>query len=448
MGEDLLPLLGGLQLADSAFPSGLYALSHGLESYVEAGLLGADGLEELIADLLRFGIGPSDGVALAVAHRALLTDDADLAAEADQRLSAAKMTREPREASARAGKQLIGLASALFDHPFLTQHADRVKRGELPGNHAVARGLAEAALGNSAERALAGELYAFDTDLDEPGVGRPGKVGMLELDFEVLGGATRIANHHQRFPLQAFRPIHLNPHEPEMAFVYVMSHGGTVRGNRYRLDLTCGPGATAHVTTQSAAKIYRMDRNYASQIVHLKAGPESVLEYLPEPVIPCRDSRFCGRIELEVHPTATVILGETLLPGRVAHGEHHVYTIHDSRIEVRSTGGELLFTDALKFEPRRASPHSPGRLGSHAVFASLYAISQRVRARLLADRLHARLVEFPDVRAGVSELPNGAGAWVRILSANSIDAAAALHAAWDEARVALIGAGAPNRCKT
>lgn len=160
-GDDLLPFLGGLQLADSAFPSGLYALSHGLESYEQAGLLDAERLEALIGDLLRFGIGPSDGVALAVAHRALLSDDAELAAEADLRLSASKLTREPREASTRAGKQLIGLASSLFDHPFLTQHADRVRRGELPGNHAVARGLAEAALGNPAERALAGELYTF-----------------------------------------------------------------------------------------------------------------------------------------------------------------------------------------------------------------------------------------------------------------------------------------------
>jgi urease accessory protein len=36
-----------------------------------------------------------------------------------------------------------------------------VRRGELPGNHAVAMGLATAALGVAREHALAGELYAF-----------------------------------------------------------------------------------------------------------------------------------------------------------------------------------------------------------------------------------------------------------------------------------------------
>ncbi len=160
-GDDLFPFLGSLQLADSAFPSGLYTLSHGLEAYAQAGLLRGDGLEGLVGDLLRFGVGPADGVALVNAHRALTAGDPGLAAEADLRLGATKLTREARETSARTGKQLIKLASSLFDHPLLSHHAERVGRGELPGNHAVALGLAEAALGVSREHALAGELYTF-----------------------------------------------------------------------------------------------------------------------------------------------------------------------------------------------------------------------------------------------------------------------------------------------
>lgn len=158
---DLLPFLGSLQLSDSAFPSGLYTLSHGLEAYVQTGTLEACVLEPLIIDLLRFGVGPTDGVALVNAHRAAVDCNPDRAAEADLRLTAVKLNREARTVSVRTGKQLLFLASSLFDHPLLTHHAGRVKHGELPGNHAVALGLAKAALGISRERALAGELYAF-----------------------------------------------------------------------------------------------------------------------------------------------------------------------------------------------------------------------------------------------------------------------------------------------
>jgi urease accessory protein len=162
MSPALLPFLGSLQLNDSAFPSGLYTLSHGLEAYAQAGLLrGRDALQALIADLLRGGVASADGVALVNAHRAVVDGAAELAAEADLRLSAVKLAREARVASERTGKQFLSLASTLFEHPILAEHAQRVKDGDLPGNHAVALGLAQAVLGISREHALAGELFAF-----------------------------------------------------------------------------------------------------------------------------------------------------------------------------------------------------------------------------------------------------------------------------------------------
>ncbi|MEO5717263.1 MAG: urease accessory UreF family protein [Chthoniobacterales bacterium] len=159
--EDLLPFLGSLQLTDSAFPSGLYTLSHGLEAYAQTGELQPEGLKALITDLLRFGIGPADGVALVNAHRAVTDSEPERAAEADLRLAATKLNREARSASLRTGKQLLKLASSLFDHPLLVNHTARVNRGALPGNHAVALGLTKAALGISREHSLAAELYAF-----------------------------------------------------------------------------------------------------------------------------------------------------------------------------------------------------------------------------------------------------------------------------------------------
>ena len=291
-------------------------------------------------------------------------------------------------------------------------------------------------------------FHDFETPVEGLGVGWPGKVGLLELAFAPVGGKTRVVHHFQQFPLQVFRPIYLDPHRPEMAFVYVMSHGGTLQGDRARIDVTCAPGAAAHVTTQSASRIYRMERNYATHLVHLRAEAESVLEYMPDPVIPFRDSRYCVRTELTAHPSATAIIGEVVLPGRVAHGEHHDYALFDSRLTARSSEGTLCFTDALELAPRRRPLHSPGRLGQHAVLATLYVVSQRVSARALSDRLHGRVAKLLDVEGGASELPNGCGAWVRVLGATSAGVTAALHAAWDEARLAVLGAPAPNRRKT
>jgi len=97
--------------------------------------------------------------------------------------------------------------------------------------------------------------------------------------------------------LQVLRPLYLDPHRPEMAFAYVLAHGGTVQSDRSRIDVTCAPGA-AHVTTRSAGKVYRLERNYATQLVSLTARAGSFLEYLPDPTIPFRGSRFYVRTEI------------------------------------------------------------------------------------------------------------------------------------------------------
>jgi urease accessory protein len=159
--QDLLPFLASLQLADSFFPSGLYTLSHGLESYAQAHLVTRQTLEPLVADLLRHGAGPSDGIALACAHRAVISGDIALAIAADQRLTAVKLAREPREASQRTGRQLLSLATEVFGGEALSSYTARVRGGDAPGNHAIALGLTMATLGILPEQAVAGELYAF-----------------------------------------------------------------------------------------------------------------------------------------------------------------------------------------------------------------------------------------------------------------------------------------------
>ena len=163
----LAGLLSVLQLSDSAFPSGRYTLSHGLETYAQEGLLERPcppaRLAALLGDCVRFGVGPSDGVALACAHRAVAPDggiDLQLVARADERLRAVKLAREVREASTRTGRALLVTAPAL-QAPGLTDYAQLVEAGRVPGNHAVVLGLLDALLGVPRLEAVAGELYAF-----------------------------------------------------------------------------------------------------------------------------------------------------------------------------------------------------------------------------------------------------------------------------------------------
>lgn len=292
---------------------------------------------------------------------------------------------------------------------------------------------------------LPAEIRAYDTPLDHLGVGCTGKVGLLELGLTAVGRVTRVARQFQQLPLYVFHPLYIDAGWPGMAFIYALQAGeGIVQGDRYRLDLDCAPNTAVHFTTQAATKIYRMEDNFASQIVNLTVGAGAFVEYLPDPVIPFRDSRFYQRVLITVDPDASVIFGESLLPGRVARGEVHAYALYYTDIEARAPDGMLLFADRLKMEPDLASPRSPGLLGCYDVLAALYIVTRQSPAGVLVDRLHNCLATRPELLAGISELPNSCGAVVRILGHTSAAVAAAMRVAWNEARLVLMGLPAPD----
>jgi urease accessory protein len=220
---------------------------------------------------------------------------------------------------------------------------------------------------------------------------------------------------------------------------------GLVQGDRYRIDIDCGPGSATHVTTQAATNVFGARDNFASQLVNLSVGAHAVLEYLPDPVVPFRGSRFFQRTCVTVARRATVILGETLLPGRVAHQEAHAYDLFWAETEVRRPDGTLLFADVLRLSARdTGSPATIGPLGPYDVLAALYVISENADPACIVAALRNALSANSDVLAGVSDLPNGCGVSVKLLGPTSKAVGAALRTAWHAARLELLGVPTPN----
>ena len=278
------------------------------------------------------------------------------------------------------------------------------------------------------------------------GVGAEGKVGLLELSMAPSGGVTRVHRHFQRAPLYYYRPMYLDAGRPDMVFIFVQQSGdGLVQGDRYRIDIDCAPGSAAHIATQAATNVFAARQDFVTQLVNLRANAGAVLEYLPDPVVPFRGSRLLQRTCLIADRASTVIFGETLLPGRVARGEAHVYDLYQAETEVRTPDGTLLFADTLRLNPASgANPKSIGMLDTHDVIATLYLITGQEEPTSMVALLRGELAACPDVLVGVSELPNRCGAVVRLLGPTSKAVKDALKTVWSAARLALLGAPAPN----
>ncbi|MEU4579104.1 urease accessory UreF family protein [Nonomuraea sp. NPDC023979] len=153
-----MSLLAQLQLTDSAFPSGLYTLSHGLEAYAQAGPVD---VAALLEDVLLNAAGPGDAAALALVHRAVTAGDWDTVVAVDRRLHAVKLNREIRAAAVRTGNQVLTTAALVFATPELDRLARLAGEKVTPGNHAVVLGAAYAGLGVPVDAAVTGDLYAF-----------------------------------------------------------------------------------------------------------------------------------------------------------------------------------------------------------------------------------------------------------------------------------------------
>ncbi|MSQ14620.1 MAG: hypothetical protein EXR50_01980 [Dehalococcoidia bacterium] len=148
-------LLVVLQLADSAFPTGMYAHSHGLEGMVRRDLVRTPSdVETLLRNQLVMSVLPADGVALLETHSFARNSDVSSVQDIDWLLFVTKLPSELRAASCQVGRRMLAEAARFTDYRALITYRDAVTRNESPGNGAVALGVVAAALEVPAEAAL------------------------------------------------------------------------------------------------------------------------------------------------------------------------------------------------------------------------------------------------------------------------------------------------------
>lgn len=297
---------------------------------------------------------------------------------------------------------------------------------------------------------LPDEVAAYSSVPEMLPTGAVGKVAILDLAFAPVEGRTELVERYQRSPLQVIRPLHYDPSRPDLAIVMIMSTGaGMVQGDRFRIDVSCAPDSALHLTTQSATKVMQMEHDYATSVVNLTAGAGALLEYLPDPIIPCAGSRSYHRTRVTVGPGATAFVGETIRAGRLAHGERHDYDVLATDLEIVRPDGTPLVLDRLRLTPGLTPDgiSGPGLLGDADQVATLHVIGDAVPADQVAGAIRDALAGA-DLRWGVSVLPGEQGAWVRMVGSDSPVLDRAMRDAWDAARRRLLGVPAPRMRKS
>ncbi|MDQ3835713.1 MAG: urease accessory protein UreD [Thermoproteota archaeon] len=273
------------------------------------------------------------------------------------------------------------------------------------------------------------EVLAYDSALAQLGVGKAGKLGALTLRLEQdrSNGRTSVKEQYSRVPLYTQRALYLEEALPNMAYMYIISpSGGILQGDRYRMDMTLRNHALAHITTQGATRLYRMERNYATQIINIDVGEDCYFEYIPDQVIPYRDSRFYQEANLSVHDSATLLYSEIITPGRVASGEHFDYDICYMKAVAKDSGGNLKFTDVALLEPKKRDLAAFGVMSGHEVVGNIYVITKK-KVQEINLQVNDILRAIPKVYAGATILPGNSGVGIRMLGNTASDLRYAIY---------------------
>ena len=274
--------------------------------------------------------------------------------------------------------------------------------------------------------------------------------GSVELTLAKRGERTRLAQVRSRPPLQVQQALYPDPALPDMALVMLSNPtGGIFQGDRHRIAVHVEAGAVAHVTGQGATRIHSMPHGMARQDVDLVVAEDGYLEYLPDPMIPYKDSDFRQNTTLKVASGGKLIYWDIITPGRVAMGESFRYRRLHNRLEVMDCSGGPVYREAFSLDPARGLPLARGTssglsgIGPGCTLGSMLVILPGKELRSLLVELQEMVRAFPDVEAGATLLPNRMGVGIRALGNEAQGVRDALTQCWAAARKYLLGLSLP-----
>jgi len=266
------------------------------------------------------------------------------------------------------------------------------------------------------------QFASFEGKIPQMDVGKTGKIGFLKLTLESDSqrNKTIITEQLSRVPLYVQKALYYDETIPSMAHVFVLSpSGGVLQGDRYRTDIELKNGAISHITTQGATRMYKMNSNYATQMINLNVGKNCYLEFLPEQLIPYKNSRYYQKVTFKIDDSATLVYSETIVPGRVAMGELFDYDICCLKTLCYDDKQEIKFHDNCILEPKKQTMNSLGIFGNKTAHSMMYVVTKQECIEELYETINQLFKDNDEIIGGASILPNNSGLSVRVLSNSS-----------------------------
>jgi urease accessory protein len=212
----------------------------------------------------------------------------------------------------------------------------------------------------------------------------------LELGFARHREKTVIERRRHRGPLLVQRPFHPEPDGTCHAYV-LHPPGGVVGGDTLSISIDVLPGASALLTTPSAAKLYRSNGLPAALEQTFEVDDGGGLEWMPQETIAFGGSRATSRTVVRLAPRARYLGWEITCLGRPASGDDFSTGSYRQHTEIWRDG-RLLCVDRTQAEAETEARRQAWGWAGRSVYATLLATTASdallgaLRARVAPER--------------------------------------------------------------
>jgi urease accessory protein len=275
-------------------------------------------------------------------------------------------------------------------------------------------------------------------EVDQLPTGSPGKDGVVEIVFTAGdNGVTNVSHQYARPPFHLMSDLHYDEQLKNLSTLYIQNpSGGVTQGDRHKIDVKVQSEAQANVTTQSSTKVYGMEKNLASSFTEILVNKDGYLEFIPDPTILYKNSRFFKNLRVTLEQGSTLLFSDIVVPGRLARDEFFEFDKYQSKVNI-SYDNKNILTNNYILNPESVEPDRNGLMKGFRVFGTMYIISNRFESGKLNSQIYNCVDQLDKITAATSVLPYDNGITLEVLGETAQGVQNAINHAWDKTRKTL-----------
>jgi len=236
---------------------------------------------------------------------------------------------------------------------------------------------------------------------------------VLHATCQLVDGQSVLTERYHQTPLKITKTFREQTTNALMLYIMDVSPG-MMEGDQYELRIKQEDNTHLVLTNQSFTKIHPAIRAGATLQAQFHIGGGAILEYMPEPTIPYKDSLFKGSNQFYLAKDASLIYVEITTPGRTHRDELFHFAKFSTSTEIYLEG-QMVASDSFCLIPKLHRHSLIGVLEHYTYQAVMWIFSPMAKDGMLQS-IREKLEGIPQSRLlAAASLASRGGIVVRML---------------------------------